>query len=75
MNIFFRLFNLDESILEKNKDLMKHILSSVSKNWEAVKDLYSQELYKVFNSYFVSYGDIKGLSSEEFFLPKTVPMS
>ena len=58
MIIFFRLFNLDGTILEKNKELMKHILSSVSKNWEAVKDLYSQELFKVFNSYFVSYGDI-----------------
>ena len=58
MIIFYRLFNLDEAILEKNKDLMKYILASVSKNWESIKDLYSQELLKVFNTYFVSYGNI-----------------
>ena len=58
MVIFFRLFNLDQSILEKNGELIKHILSSVIKNWESVKDLYDQKLLKAFDSYFVSYGEI-----------------
>ena len=58
MIIFFRLFNLDESILVKNKDLMEYILSSVMKNWDSIKDLYNNELLKAFNSYFFSYGNI-----------------
>ena len=58
MIIFFRLFNLDESILVKNKELMEYILSSVMKNWDSIKDLYNNELLKAFNSYFFSYGNI-----------------
>ena len=58
MIIFYRLFNLDPKTLENNKDLLQHILSSVSKNWDSIKDLNDEELLKVFNSYFVFYGDI-----------------
>ena len=58
MVIFFRLFNLDQNILGNNNDLMKHILSSVEKNWESVKDLRSGKVLKAFNSYFVSFGEI-----------------
>ena len=58
MVIFFRLFNLAPTILEKNGDLMKYILDSVQKNWESIKNIDDKELLKHFNSYFVSYGEI-----------------
>ena len=58
MVIFFRLFNLDSSILEKSQELIKAILSSIVKNWESVKNKNDKDLLKTFNSYFVSYGEI-----------------
>ena len=58
MVIFFRLFNLDPSIIEKSQDLMKSIFSSIVKNWESIKALNDKDLLKTFNSYFVSYGEI-----------------
>ena len=58
MVIFFRLFNLVPTILEKNGDLMKYILDSIQKNWESIKNIDDNELLKHFNSYFVSYGEI-----------------
>ena len=33
MVIFFRLFNLDPSYIEKSDELMKYIWASVQKNW------------------------------------------
>ena len=58
MVIFFRLFNLDSSILEKSKELIKSILSSIVKNWESVKNKNDKAILKTFDSYFVSYGEI-----------------
>ena len=58
MVIFFRLFNLDPSYIEKSDELMKYIWASVQKNWESIKNIDDKELLKVFNSYFVSYGEI-----------------
>ena len=45
MVIFFRLFNLVPTILEKNGDLMKYILDSIQKNWESIKNIDDKELY------------------------------
>ena len=58
MLIFFRLFNLDQAIIENNSDLIDSILASVQKIWESSKTINSLELLKCFNSYFVLYGEI-----------------
>ena len=58
MNIFFRLCVLIPNLVESNSELMKYILNSIFKIWEVTKNLEDNIVFMIFNSYFVSYGEI-----------------